>query len=135
MTEAAPFQPPPVPPTPPTIDITGTTVPPVPPAPPAYQPPPNPGVPRMPSRDPAAAVLLEILPGLGLQTFGIGNIYAGNILSGVLIMVGYWASCLVNFGLCFLLIGFLTWPLTWLAFAAGASYLAYQKAKSTQLAA
>jgi hypothetical protein len=34
--------------------------------------------------------------------------------------------------LCVILIGFITWPLTWAAFAIGSSYLAYHKAKATQ---
>ena len=119
MTEAAPFQPPPVPPTPPTINITATQV-------------SAAGIPRPGTKDPTAAILLEILPAMCLQTFGIGNIYAGNVLGGVLIMVAYWISCLVNLALCVFLIGLVTWPLTWLAFAIGSSYLAYNKAKAAQ---
>jgi TM2 domain-containing membrane protein YozV len=119
MTEAASYPPPPVSPTPPTINISATAV-------------STPGVARAGTKDPTAAVLLEVLPAISLQTFGIGNIYAGNVLGGVLIMVGYWISCLVNLALCFILIGFITWPLTWIAFAVGSSYVAYQKAKSTQ---
>jgi TM2 domain-containing membrane protein YozV len=119
MTEAAAYQPPPVPQTPPTINISATAV-------------STPGVPRAGTKDPTAAILLEILPAISLQTFGIGNIYAGNVLGGVLIMVAYWITCLVNLGLCVFLIGFITWPLTWLAFAVGSSYIAYHKAKATQ---
>lgn len=115
MTEAAAF-PPQSPPSPQPIPVYVT----------------NPGVPGPLPKDPAAAVLLEILPALCLHTFGIGNIYAGNVAVGLLIMVAYWFSCLVNLALCFVLIGIVTWPLTWLCFAAGSSYLAYQKAKSTQ---
>jgi len=117
MTEASAYPPPPVPPT---INITASSV------------SSNPGVPQIGSKDPTAAVLLEVLPALCLQVFGIGNIYAGNVLVGVLIMVGYWLTCLVNLALCFILIGFLTWPLTFVAFAVGSSYLAYQKARETQ---
>lgn len=62
------------------------------------------------------AVLLELLPGLFAQTFGIGNIYAGQVWPGIFMMLGYWALSVVNFLLCFLLIGFVTWPLTWIAF-------------------
>jgi len=120
MTEAAAYPPPPAPQ--PTINVYASPV------------SPTPGVPTAGTKDPTAAVLLEILPGICLSTFGIGNIYAGNVLAGLLIMVGYWLSCLVNLGLCFLLIGFITWPLTWIAFAFGSSYLAYQKAKSTRTA-
>jgi hypothetical protein len=115
MTEAAPYPPPP------TINISASAV------------SSTPGIPLPGTKDPTAAVLLEILPALCLQTFGIGNIYAGNVLGGVLIMVGYWISCLVNFALCFILIGFLTWPLTFVAFGVCSSMLAYQKAKATQL--
>jgi TM2 domain-containing membrane protein YozV len=113
MTEAAAFSPPPAP-QPIPVYVT------------------NPGVPGPIPKDPTAAVLLEILPALCMQTFGIGNIYAGNVLVGIAIMVAYWISCLVNALLCVVLIGFVTWPLTWLAFAAGSSYLAYHKAKSTR---
>ena len=119
MTEAAAYPPPPVPQTPPTINISATAV-------------STPGVARPGTKDPTAAILLEILPAISLQTFGIGNIYAGNVLGGVLIMVAYWITCLVNFALCFIVIGIITWPLTWLAFAVGSSYLAYHKAKTTQ---
>src|SRR6187399_1226308 len=98
MTEAAPFPPPPVPQTPPTINISATAV-------------STPGVARAGTKDPTAAILLEVLPAICLQTFGIGNIYAGNVLGGVLIMVAYWISCLVNVALCVFLIGLITWPL------------------------
>jgi TM2 domain-containing membrane protein YozV len=117
MTEAAAYPPPPAPQ--PTINISATAV-------------STPGVPTGGTKDPTAAVLLEILPAICLQVFGIGNIYAGNVLVGLLIMIAYWIACLVNLALCFILVGFITWPLTWVAFACGSSYLAYQKAKSTQ---
>jgi hypothetical protein len=48
-------------------------------------------------RDPGLAVVFELVPGLFLQTFGIGNIYAGNVMMGVLMMVGYWVLSVVNF--------------------------------------
>lgn len=66
--------------------------------------------------NPGVAVVLELLPGIMMQTFGIGNIYAGNVAGGILMMIGYWVSCVINLFLCFLLIGFVTWPLTWIAF-------------------
>jgi hypothetical protein len=69
-----------------------------------------------------------------LQTFGIGNLYAGNLAFGVALMLGYWFASLVNLILCFVLIGFLTWPLTWLAFAIVGSWLAVQKAKERETA-
>ena len=66
--------------------------------------------------DPGIAAILEVLPGLALQTFGVGNIYAGNVTGGVFMMIGYWFTCVINFLLCFILIGLITWPLTWIAF-------------------
>ena len=89
------------------------------------QPPPTPPVVRevhhyhqgvKPAPDPGIAAILEILPGMMLQTFGIGNIYAGNVAGGILMMVGYWVTCVLNFLLLFVLVGFVTWPLTWIAF-------------------
>jgi TM2 domain-containing membrane protein YozV len=67
--------------------------------------------------DNGIAALLEILPGIFLHTFGIGHIYAGNVVRGLLIMFVYWLTCGINFLLTGVLIGFVTWPLTWLAFA------------------
>ena len=69
-----------------------------------------------PVKDPGLAVILEILPGILAQTFGIGNIYAGNVTGGVLIMIGYWVLQFINFLLCFVIIGIFTLPLTWVAF-------------------
>ncbi len=66
-------------------------------------------------QDPAIAALLEVLGGMFIQTFGIGHIYAGNIAVGLLFMFGYWAMCVVNFILLFVAIGFITYPLTWVA--------------------
>jgi hypothetical protein len=40
--------------------------------------------------------------------------YAGNVGTGLLIMFGYWFLTFVNFLLCFILIGFITWPLSFL---------------------
>ena len=31
-------------------------------------------------------------------------------------MFGYWVLTAINFALCFVIVGFVTWPLTWLAF-------------------
>src|SRR5262245_30454129 len=36
------------------------------------------------------AAILEVLPGMFLQTFGIGHMYAGNVGMGLLFMFGYW---------------------------------------------
>lgn len=91
-----------------------------------------PPVPCRVPKDTGIALILELVPGMFLQTFGIGNLYAGNIGWGIALMFGYWIAATVNFLLLFVLIGFVTWPLTWCAFAAAACWLAAQKAKSTQ---
>lgn len=67
-------------------------------------------------RNPSTAVLLEILPGILMQTFGIGNIYAGNVAFGVTMMLTYWALTVINMLLCFVLIGVITWPLTFVLY-------------------
>lgn len=67
--------------------------------------------------DNGIAALLEILPGVFLQTFGIGHIYAGNVGRGLILMFSYWVLTFINYLLCFVLVGFVTWPLTFLAFA------------------
>lgn len=104
--------------------------------PPQPQPPPYPYYPQpqpaqhvvhhyqSPPRSPGVAVLLEILPGIFLQTFGIGHIYAGNVAVGLLFMFGYWFVAFVNFLLLFVLIGFITWPVCWLATMVISSILA-----------
>ena len=92
-----------------------------------YQPPQQPSYPyppqhvqhvvhryQTPPKTPVAAVLLEVLPGLFLQTFGIGHLYAGNIGVGLLFMFGYWFVQFINILLCFVLIGFITGPLCFL---------------------
>ncbi len=86
-------------------------------------------------KDAGLALLLELLPGILLQTFGIGNLYAGNLITGLLLMFGYWIATVVNVMLCMAWVGFVTWPLTLAATATLASLLAYRKAKETQLAA
>ena len=68
-----------------------------------------------PQKSGGVAALLEVLPGLFLQTFGIGHMYAGNVGTGLIIMLGYWALTFVNILLCFVFIGFITWPLCWVA--------------------
>jgi TM2 domain-containing membrane protein YozV len=98
--------------------------------PPAYQPPrpyqPQPPPPypyppqqvqhvvhhyQAPPKSSGTAVLLEVLPGFFLQTFGIGHLYAGNVGVGLLFMFGYWFVQFINILLCFLIIGFITGPL------------------------
>ena len=61
--------------------------------------------------------LLELGGGFFFQTFGLGNIFAGDIIAGITIMLFYWLLCAINFLLCFVLVGFITWPITWLLFA------------------
>jgi hypothetical protein len=70
------------------------------------------------------AVALELLGGFFFQTFGIGHLYAGNVGVGLGLMFGYWALTAINFALCFIAVGFITWPLTWIAFMIIASITA-----------
>ena len=62
------------------------------------------------------AVLLEVLPGIAFQTFGIGNMYAGNLTLGLLLMLSYWAIQVVNVLLIFVGIGLLTMPATFIVY-------------------
>ena len=62
------------------------------------------------------AIGLEVLPGFLLQTFGIGHMYAGRWGAGIAIMVAYWVLQAINALLMSVWIGFVTAPLTWLAF-------------------
>jgi hypothetical protein len=56
------------------------------------------------------AVVLEIVPGLFIQIFRIGNMYIGNVGFGLFLMFGYWLLLLVNFALLFCCgIGVVTW--------------------------
>jgi hypothetical protein len=58
------------------------------------------------------AALLEVVPGF-FQIFGIGHIYAGNVMTGLFFMFGYWALAFLNFLLLGVFIGFVTGPLCW----------------------
>lgn len=62
------------------------------------------------------AVVLEVIPGICFFTFGIGNLYAGNIATGLILMFTYWALSVVNFFLIFVLIGLVTWPITFVCY-------------------
>ncbi len=86
----------------------------------------------LPPKDPGVALILELVPGMFLQTFGIGNLYVGNLGAGIAILIGYWIASLVNFLLCFVLIGFVTWPLTWIGFAIFSSWLAVERARTRE---
>ncbi|PBJ82881.1 hypothetical protein CMZ84_12290 [Lysobacteraceae bacterium NML93-0399] len=77
-------------------------------------------------------MLLELLPGALFQTFGIGHIYAGNVGIGLLFMFGYWAVAVVNLLLCLVLIGFVTWPLCWIATAVVSSIIASNSARTAR---
>jgi len=79
--------------------------------------------------DNGIAALLEIFPGIFLQTFGVGHIYAGNVGRGLIVMFGYWILSGINFLLTFVLVGWVTWPLTWLAFAIFSTIAASNAAK------
>ena len=118
--------------------------------PPAYQPPRQqqpsyPYPPRQvqhvvhhyqsPPKTTAVAVLLEVLPGLFLQTFGIGHLYAGNVGVGLLFMFGYWFVQFINLLLCFVLIGFITGPLCFLLALVISPLLASKAAERANAAA
>ncbi len=62
------------------------------------------------------AIVAEAVPGFFLQTFGIGHMLSGEILKGLGVMFLYWILQSINAALCLVLIGFITAPLTWLAF-------------------
>ena len=62
------------------------------------------------------AVGLEVGPGTLLQTFGIGHMYAGRYSTGLAIMFSYWVLQAINTMLMGVGIGFVTAPLTWLAY-------------------
>ena len=83
-----------------------------------------------PARDPGLAVVLEMIPGLMAQTFGIGTIYAGRVATGLFMMFGYWFLQLVNLLLCLVVVGFITLPLTWVAFMIVAPIVANESARS-----
>lgn len=83
--------------------------------------------------DNGIAALLEILPGIFLQTFGIGHIYAGNVGRGLILMFGYWILQGINFLLTFLLIGWVTGVLTFLFFAIFSTIAASNAAKRKRL--
>jgi hypothetical protein len=64
-------------------------------------------------KDPTAALLLGLLPGL-IGFWGIGHIYAGSVLKGLLIMFTGWALIFLTlltgpFSLCFFIVGLVLW--------------------------
>jgi TM2 domain-containing membrane protein YozV len=64
----------------------------------------------------ALAIGLEVGPGFFFQTFGVGHMYAGRVSTGLALMFGYWVLQAINAALMSVWIGFITAPLTWLAF-------------------
>lgn len=67
------------------------------------------------------AVALEVGPGTFFQTFGLGHVYAGRARTGVLLLASYWFLQWINVMLMSVFIGFVTAPLTWLAYTVFAS--------------
>ncbi|MEY2808149.1 MAG: hypothetical protein ACK57N_00935 [Planctomycetia bacterium] len=83
-------------------------------------------------KDPGIALVLELLPGIAFQVWGLGSIYAGRVGQGLVIMLGYWLLQAVNILLMFVLIGFLTAFVTFVATATVASILAWNAARDSQ---
>ena len=81
-------------------------------------------------RDNTAAVLLELLPGLFLHTFGVGHIYQGRLGLGLFIMFSYWTLQAINAFLAIFLIGLVTAPLTWLFYLVAAPMNAADHSRS-----
>jgi len=86
---------------------------------------------QSPPKASAVAVLLEVLPGFFFQTFGIGQMYAGNVGLGLLFMFGYWFIQFINLLLCFFLIGLLTLPLCFILAMVISPILAAKTAERT----
>ena len=89
---------------------------------------------QAPPKSSGTAVLLEVLPGFFMQTFGIGQIYAGNVGLGLLFMFGYWFVFFINVLLSFIFIGLITGPLCWIATAVISSLLASKAAERANAA-
>ncbi|ROO58712.1 TM2 domain-containing membrane protein YozV [Micromonospora sp. Llam0] len=70
-----------------------------------------------------AAVALELVPGL-FGIFGIGNIYAGKMATGIVLMVSFWVFFWINVLLTFIVIGWITLPMTWVAYLVAGPVLA-----------
>jgi len=61
------------------------------------------------------AMLLEFFLGCAMLTFGAGHIYAGRLGKGLAMMFGFWFLQIVNFALCFVYVGLVTFFACWLA--------------------
>jgi TM2 domain-containing membrane protein YozV len=93
------------------------------PPPPVPPPPPPVFVAVVPQKSAGAAVALELVLGL-FGVFGVGNLYAGRAAVGILLMLSFWGLFWVNVLLVFLAIGFVTMPLTWIAYLVAGPLLA-----------
>lgn len=62
------------------------------------------------------AIGLEAAPGTLLGTFGLGHLYAGRVGTGLVLMTSYWLLQAINILLMPLMIGWITFALTWLGF-------------------
>ena len=81
-------------------------------------------------------MLLELLPGLCIQTFGIGHIYAGNTGLGIGFLVGFWAIVLANVALIFFCgVGLIVWPICWIIFMILSPILLYQHVQKLNMSA
>lgn len=80
-------------------------------------------------KDPNTALLLELLPGLVMGTYGIGHLYLGRVGRGLLLMFGYWFVAFVNLILASFVIGLCTLPLCHLGMAALSGIWAFNDAK------
>ncbi len=85
---------------------------------------------QSPPKSAGAAVALELVPGFLFQTFGIGNMYAGNVGLGLAFLFGYWFVLFINILLCLVFIGFITLPLCWIAMMIIAPLSAANRASS-----
>ena len=80
-----------------------------------HQPPPTVQyVVHVPQKSGGVAAILEVVFGLFFQTFGIGHMYAGNVVFGLLAMFGYWVVLGVNIVLLYFAIGWCTLPACWI---------------------
>jgi hypothetical protein len=79
---------------------------------------------RRARQSPGTAAALELIFGLFFGTFGLGHMYAGNVVAGLVIMFGGWFVLFVNVLLCFVGIGFITLPLCWIAMLIASPVLA-----------
>ncbi|MEO3745806.1 TM2 domain-containing protein [Plantactinospora sp. B5E13] len=85
--------------------------------------PPVPIVVVVPQKSAGAAVVLELVLGF-FGIFGVGNLYAGRIATGFLLMISFWVLFWLNVVLVFLVVGLVTLPLTWLTYLVMAPLLA-----------